>query len=128
MKTKEIIAIVLMIISTIITLVLIMHAKERTIRKNYDVELIARAPEKGNWHPGTFRISSGKEARILIRNVDTISHGFAVPDFQVAVPEIKAGTVHEVRFTPDKKGTFPFMCTVWCSDNHMEMRGSMIVE
>lgn len=33
-----------------------------------------------------------------------------------------------VSFTADKKGVFPFMSTVWCSDENMQMIGEIIVE
>lgn len=96
--------------------------------KFYTVELIARAPNNGNWYPGEFKVSRGKKVRILIRNIETVSHGFALPDFGVSVKEIKAGEVAAVEFVPDKKGKFPFMCTIWCSDEHLHMTGNIIVE
>jgi len=64
----------------------------------------------------------------MIRNIETVTHGFALPDFNIAVPEIKAGEVAVIRFKPDKRGVFPFMCTVWCSPKHMNMRGELVVE
>ena len=85
------------------------------------VELVARAPDNGNWYPKQIRVPLGKEVRLLICNIETVTHGFALPDFKVAVNEIKAGNVKVVKFTPEKRGTFPFMCTVWCFDRHMEM-------
>lgn len=90
--------------------------------------MIARAPGNGNWYPQKIKVPVGKKVKIIIRNIETVSHGFALPAFQVAVDEIKAGEVKVVEFTPDKKGTSPFMCTVWCSDRHMEMTGELIVE
>ena len=92
------------------------------------VELIARAPNNGNWYPRQLKAPFGKEVRILIRNIETVSHGFALPDFNISINEIKAGEVKVVKFTPDKKGVFPFMCTIWCSDEHLHMTGELIVE
>ena len=62
-----------------------------------------------------------------IRNIETVTHGFALPDFNIAT-EIKAGEVRVVRFIPDKRGNFKFFCTIWCSPRHMEMTGELIVE
>ncbi len=93
----------------------------------YSVTLTARTTEHGNWYPREITLPLGKEARILIRNIDTVSHGFALPAFSVGVAEIKAGEVQVVKFTPDKEGVFPFMCTVWCSERHMEMKGKLKV-
>ncbi len=96
--------------------------------RRFTAELIARAPENGNWYPRTLTVPAGKEVRLLIRNIETVTHGFAIPDLGVAVEEIKAGNVKTVNFTPRERGTYPFMCTVWCSDRHMQMRGKLVVE
>lgn len=128
MKKSELIAVVLIFLATIGTIVGVFAIEKYRRSKLFTVELIARAPDNGNWYPKQIRVPLGKEVRLLIRNIETVTHGFALPEFQVAVGEIKAGNVKVVKFTPDKRGTFPFMCTVWCSDRHMEMRGELIVE
>lgn len=128
MKKGELIAVIFVFVATVGTLLGIFAIERYRRSQFYTVELIARAPDNGNWYPRKFTLPYGKEARLLIRNIETVSHGFALPDFNVAVKEIKAGEVVTVKFTPDKKGTFPFMCTVWCSDEHLQMRGEIIIE
>ena len=128
MKKNELLAIVLVSLSTIGTLLGILAFEKFRQTKFFTLSLIARAPEHGNWYPRKITVPLGKEVKILIRNIETVTHGFAIPDFGVAIPEIKAGEVRVVRFTPDKRGTFPFMCTVWCSEHHLNMRGELIVE
>lgn len=128
MKRNELIAIILVFLSTAGTIAGIFAFESYRQSKFYTVELIARAPNNGNWYPRKFTVPYGKEVRILVRNVETVSHGFAIPDFNVAVDEIKAGETALVKFTPDKRGTFPFMCTVWCSDEHLHMSGELTVE
>lgn len=128
MKKNELFAVILMILATIGTITGIFAIEQYRRSKFYTLELIARAPDNGNWYPRKFTLSYGKEARILIRNIETVSHGFALPAFNVAAREIKAGEVAVIQFTPDKRGTFPFMCTVWCSDEHMQMNGEITVE
>src|SRR3989338_3842703 len=126
MKKQELVAIILVILSTIGTVLGIFAIEKYRHAKFYTVELIARAPEHGNWYPREIKVSFGKEVKILIRNIETVSHGFAIPDFNVSAGEIKAGEVKVVRFTPNKRGRFPFMCTVWCSDEHLHMTGEII--
>ncbi|MDP3731637.1 MAG: cupredoxin domain-containing protein [Candidatus Omnitrophota bacterium] len=128
MKKNELLAIALVFLSTVGTLVGILAFEKFRQTKFFTLQLIARAPEHGNWYPRKIIVPLGKEVKILIRNIETVTHGFAIPDFGVAVPEIKAGEVRVVKFTPDKRGTFPFMCTVWCSEHHLNMRGELIVE
>lgn len=128
MKVKETIAVILIILATVGTVVGVIGIEKYRRSKLYTVELTARTTEHGNWYPKRIKVPVGSEARILIRNIDTVSHGFALPDFNVMVKEIKAGNVAVVRLRPDKKGVFPFMCTVWCSDRHLEMTGELVVE
>ncbi len=127
-KGSEFIAVTVVILSTV-GLVLGIFAIENCRRaRNFTVELNARAPDNGNWYPRTITVPYGKEVKMLIRNIETVSHGFALPAFDIAVGEIKAGQVKTVTFTPMKRGTFKFMCTVWCSERHMEMNGELIVK
>ncbi len=128
MKRRETIAVILVLLATVGTIAGIYGIESYRRSKLYTVELLARSPLNGNWYPRQIRLRLGEEVRILIRNVETVSHGFALPAFNVGVAEIRAGEVAVVQFTPDKKGTFPFMCTVWCSNEHMEMNGEVIVE
>lgn len=129
MQKKELIATLLVVLSTVGTVLGIYGIEYYRRNKFYTVELIARAPENGNWYPKQLKIPYGtKEVKILIRNIETVTHGFAIPDLGIAAGEIKAGEVKVIKFIPDKKGAYPFMCTVWCSAHHMQMRGELIVE
>lgn len=128
MKKNEFIAIILVVLATAGTVFGIFSFEKYRRAKFFTVELIARSPNNGNWYPREIKVPYGKEVKLLIRNIETVSHGFALPDFNVAVKEIKAGEVVVLKFTPDKRGTFPFMCTVWCSDEHLHMAGKLIVE
>ena len=128
MKKNELIAIILFCLATAGTVFGIFAIERYREARLYTLKLLARAPLNGNWYPKNFKLSYGKEAKLLIRNIETVSHGFALPDFNIAVKEIKAGEVIVVKFTPDKKGAFPFFCTIWCSDEHLQMRGEITVE
>lgn len=128
MKKNELLAIVLVLFSTAGTLLGILAFEKFRQTKFFTLQLIARAPEHGNWYPRKITVPLGKEAKILIRNIETVTHGFAIPDLNVSAGEIKAGETKVVRFTPAQKGAFPFMCTVWCSDRHLQMTGELIVE
>lgn len=132
MKKNEIIAIILFFLATVGTVVGVFAIEKFRLKKFYTQELIARTPEHGNWYPKTIVVPYGKKVRLLIRNIDTVTHGFSLPAFRDQLPrdsiEISAGHTEVVEFVANKKGTFPFMCTVWCSPNHMQMRGELIVK
>ncbi len=127
MRRKEITAIILMILCTIGT-VWAAFAYEASRQSPDRIILLARAPDKGNWSPRTMTIQKGRETTIEIRNVDVVSHGFYLPELDITVREVKAGEVEYVTITANEKGKFPFYCSVWCSDYHMNMRGELIVQ
>ncbi len=128
MSTREFLGIALVFLSTVGTVGGILAVEHYRRQTQFSAELVARQPDYGNWYPSTLRVPYGRPLRLMIRNIDTVSHGFAVPDFRVAVREIKAGEVEVIEFTPDKRGTFPFLCTVWCSPRHQQMRGTLVVQ
>ena len=128
MKRNEIIAVAIFFLATAGTILAVFGGERIRRSRFYAAELIARAPEHGNWYPQQITIPYGEEVKILIRNIDTVTHGFAVPDLSISVNEIKGGEVKVVTLRADKRGTLPFMCTVWCSTRHMEMRGELIVQ
>ncbi|MBI2437527.1 MAG: cupredoxin domain-containing protein [Lentisphaerae bacterium] len=128
MNKSEWLAIALVILASAGTVAGILAFEHHRRAQLYTVELIARAPEHGNWYPRSITVLQGQPVRILVRNIETVSHGFALPEFNVAIREIKAGHVETVSFTPDKRGHFPWLCTVWCSDRHPEMTGTLIVQ
>jgi heme/copper-type cytochrome/quinol oxidase subunit 2 len=57
---------------------------------------------------------------------DDVFMGFNAPDFAVRA-DIVPGKTTRIRFTPDKAGTFPFLCDVFCGDGHEAMSGKLVV-
>lgn len=125
MKKHEIFAIILVFIATIVTVFAIFIYK--SMEGQNTITVLARAPEKGNWSPKTIKIKKGEKINLVIRNVDVTSHGFYIPAANILVREIKAGKVKSVDFTINEEGEYIFLCTSWCSDYHMQMRGKIIV-
>jgi len=91
--------------------------------RDLTAEVLARAPEKGNFTPQRVVVSAGEKVRLRVRNVDTVMHGFAIPALKVDAGEIKAGHVALLEFTPEAPGVYDFYCTTWCSEFHLQMRG-----
>ncbi len=127
MNKTDLIALMLLFLSTIGVGAGI-YAYEIHRTSQYSAILTAQAPERGNWNPKEIHVQYGQQVKILVRNIDAVSHGLAIPDFKIEIEELKAGHVQEVSFVADKRGEFPFMCTVWCSMHHLDMTGKIIVE
>lgn len=128
MKRNEIIVLVLVLLVTVGAVAAIAGTERIRQSQVFTAELIAREPELGNFYPPTITVRYGSDVKLLIRNVSAVSHGFALPAYQIAVPEIKAGQTAVVEFKADKQGIFSFHCTVWCSSHHLQMGGHLVVE
>ncbi len=123
---SEVVAVVLFFVFTV-GIVFGIHSYKKS-QMSGKIELLARAPEKGNFYPNEIVVNKGDEVTLTIRNVDTVSHGFYLPAFFIDEGMIKAGEVKDIKFKADKSGKFPFFCSIWCGDYHMQMRGTIIVK
>jgi len=127
MRRQEIVAVSVALLATVGTVAAALWYDRSRDAGREVIELLAIQPKNGNWQPNEIRLERGRPVRLKIRNVETVSHGFALPDFGIGIAEIKPGEVHVIDFTPDRTGVFPFYCTVWCSNEHMAMSGRVIV-
>jgi heme/copper-type cytochrome/quinol oxidase subunit 2 len=76
--------------------------------------------------PGTIRVKAGAPVQLHILSTDVV-HGFAIPALDIK-ERLDPGKEVVVSFTPDKTGTFPFRCSVFCGSGHAGMHGELIVE
>lgn len=91
------------------------------------VVLLARAPERGNWHPREIHVERGRPVTIVVRNVDIATHSFYLPALSLDTGPLKPGETKQVTFTPEFEGRHLFLCAVWCSEYHMYEHGWLIV-
>jgi len=87
-----------------------------------EFEIIAK-----NWEfvPNTIEVNLGDKVELHIESVD-VAHGFRLPDFGINEKLEPHNDIH-VDFIADKKGTFPFSCSVPCGSGHGGMQGQLIV-
>src|SRR3989344_4199015 len=80
-----------------------------------------------NWEfsPSSISVNQGDKVVLNIKSVD-VTHGFKLADFGIN-KDITPGSTVKVEFTADKKGTFPFSCSVYCGSGHREMTGNLVV-
>ena len=86
-----------------------------------------------NWafDPLTIEVNKGDHVVLTITSGD-ITHGFALPDFDVNV-QLEPGKTVKVEFDADTTGTFDFFCSVSCGHDdqghgHRTMRGKLVVK
>jgi cytochrome c oxidase subunit 2 len=81
--------------------------------------------KKWDFAPATIQARQG-ETLVLQLTAPEVPMGFNLPDFNVRA-DIVPGKVATVKFTPDKAGTFTFLCDVFCGDGHETMTGQLVV-
>ena len=75
--------------------------------------------------PAEVTLKKGEPVTIELSTEDVFM-GFNVPDLKVR-SDIIPGKVMRVPLTPDRAGTFPFLCDVFCGDGHETMSGKITV-
>jgi len=75
--------------------------------------------------PRDIALTKGEPVTLEFTSPEVVM-GFNAPDFNVRT-DIIPGTPARVTFTPDKAGTFTFLCDVFCGDGHEGMSGTLVV-
>ena len=86
------------------------------------IEVTAR---KFEFVPPEIRVKQG-ETVLLQFSAPEVPMGFNLADFGLRT-DIMPGKTTTLRFTPDKAGSFTFLCDVFCGSGHEEMSGTLIV-
>ncbi len=76
--------------------------------------------------PPEIRVKLGDRVRLKIKSVD-VAHGISIPAFGVS-EVLPPGETKTIEFVANKRGTFDFLCSVYCGIGHSGMRGRLIVE
>lgn len=92
---------------------------------NADERVIEVVARKFDFVPRELRVKRG-ETVVLQFTAPEVPMGFSLPDFAVRA-DIVPGKVTTLRLTPDKAGSFTFLCDVFCGVGHEDMNGTLIV-
>jgi cytochrome c oxidase subunit 2 len=88
-------------------------------------KVIKITAKKFNYTPGEVKLKKGVPVILEFRTQDVMM-GFNLPDFNVRA-DMVPGKVTRLQLTPDKTGTFVFLCDVFCGSGHEEMNGKLTV-
>ena len=75
--------------------------------------------------PKVINLKKGEPVTFELTTQDVFM-GMNIPDFKVRSDIVPTKTMH-LSFTPDKVGTFTFVCDVFCGDGHEDMSGQLVV-
>jgi len=91
--------------------------------KVHEIQVTAK---KYEFSPDPIRVKKGEPVKLIITATDH-DHGFQLDAFHIK-QKLKKGQPTTIEFTPDKAGTFPFKCSVFCGFGHKGMKGQLVVE
>ena len=91
-------------------------AQERVIRVT---------AKKFEFTPNDIELKKGEPVVLEFTSADVLM-GFSLPDFKVRT-DIPPGVTTRLRFTPDRAGSFEFVCDNFCGEFHEDMSGKIRV-
>jgi cytochrome c oxidase subunit II len=88
-------------------------------------QVISIKAKKFEFSPSEITLKKGVPVILAFTSLDRM-HGFHCPGLGIRtdIPPMK---VTELRYVPDKAGTFPFHCDIFCGSGHEEMGGTITV-
>ena len=86
------------------------------------IKIVAK---KFEYTPNVIKLKKGVPVVLEFTTLDVLM-GFKVPDLGIRA-DIIPGKVSRIRLIPDKAGTFPFVCDIFCGSGHEDMTGTLIV-
>ena len=87
--------------------------------------IIPIVAKRWDFVPDEIHVKRG-ETVILQFTAPDVPMGFHLPDFDTRT-DILPGLTATLRLTPDKAGSFVFLCDVFCGSGHEDMGGKLIV-
>ena len=88
-------------------------------------QVIKVTAKRFSYTPNAITVKKGIPVVLQFTSLDRM-HGFNCPDLDIRT-DIPPEKVTELRFTPQKAGTFPFHCDNFCGTGHDGMTGKIIV-
>lgn len=77
------------------------------------------------FEPNEIIVNEGDKVRLSVTSID-VAHGLSIPDYGID-EYLSPGQTVNIEFIADRKGTFPFACSVSCGVGHSGMGGKLIV-
>ncbi|GMQ87735.1 MAG: cupredoxin domain-containing protein [Gammaproteobacteria bacterium] len=78
------------------------------------------------YNPPRIELRKGEPVMLELISLDRM-HGFNIPDLGLRIDVLPEQSVR-VKLTPDKAGTYTFLCDIFCGDGHGEMSGTIVVK
>lgn len=88
-------------------------------------QVIKITAKRYEYNPNKITLKKGVPVTLEFTSLDRL-HGFDCPDLGIR-GDILPGKGLKIQFIPNKTGTFPFHCDIFCGEGHENMTGEFIV-
>ncbi|MGO9136897.1 MAG: cupredoxin domain-containing protein [Syntrophales bacterium] len=114
------------LILSISLFVVIPHFAPSYILADEKERVIQITAKKFEYSPNDIKMKQGVPVMLEFTSLDRL-HGFNCPSLGIRA-DIFPGKTNQLRFTPNKAGSFPFHCDNFCGIGHDGMTGTITVE
>jgi cytochrome c oxidase subunit 2 len=88
-------------------------------------QVIKITAKRYEYNPSTITVKKGVPVVLEFTSLDRL-HGFNCPGLGIRT-DLAPGKAATLRFVPQKAGTFPFHCDIFCGSGHEGMTGTIVV-
>ena len=81
--------------------------------------------KKFEYSPKQIELKKGEPVVLELSTLDRL-HGFSSPDLNLHA-DVEPNKPVRVNITPDKAGTFGFLCDIFCGNGHGNVKGEIVV-
>jgi len=99
------------------------HGTDNNPKKERVIKIVA---QRFSYTPREIVLKKGEPVRLAFTSLDFV-HGFNVPDMNIRA-DLAPGKVTLIHLTPQKAGTYDFICDNFCGAGHEDMGGRIIVK
>ena len=89
------------------------------------VQEIKVTAKQFSFEPNPIVVKKGVPVKLFVTSTD-VKHGISIPAFGVN-KDLPVGEETIIEFTPDKAGSFPLFCSVFCGSGHGGMSATLQV-
>ena len=99
------------------------YGSSKNPKKERVIKIVA---QRFSYTPSEIILKKGEPVRLEFTSLDFI-HGFNIPDLNIRA-NLPPGQVTIIHLTPQKAGTYDFICDNFCGTGHEDMGGRIIVK
>ena len=99
------------------------YGSSKNSKHEREIKIVA---QRFSYTPNEIILKNGEPVRLEFTSLDFV-HGFNVPDLNIRA-DLPPGKVIIIHLTPQKAGTYDFICDNFCGAGHEDMGGKIIVK